>query len=217
MHTSCFLRSLAPAVLGLTVALASPLSWAEKADRGKRLVVESDAATYDELKRITLLTGNVVITKGTLVLKAERVEVREGADGYRTAVAIGGSRQATFRQKRDAPNEYIDGQADRLEYEERREAIRFVDNATVRLLRGTAVGDEITGNLITYDGTSEVFNVSGGRGGTSAASSSGRVRAVLAPREGTEAAEAARAAGAQERAAGVEPAASATPPGGTRR
>lgn len=212
--THLFARPLARRAAGvsllLATVLAAPSSWAERADRAKRLVVESDTATYDELKRITLLTGNVVITKGTLVLKAERVEVREGADGYRTAVAIGGSRQATFRQKRDAPNEYIDGQADRLEYEERREAIRFVDNATVRLLRGNAVGDEITGNLITYDGTSEVFNVSGGRGGANAPGSSGRVRAVLAPREGTEAAEAARAAGAQE-------AASAPPPGGERR
>lgn len=202
-------RRLACGAMLLAAALAAPSSWAERADRAKRLVVESDAATYDELKRITVLTGNVVITKGTLVLKADRVEVREGADGYRTAVAIGGSRQATFRQKRDAPNEYIDGQADRLEYEERREAIRFVDNATVRLLRGNAVGDEITGNLITYDGTSEVFNVSGGRSGGSAGASSGRVRAVLAPREGTEAAEAARAAGAQE--------AASAPAGGVKR
>ena len=191
-------------ILGGCLALACLLpAHAEKADRGKRLVVESDAVTIDDLKRVTVLTGNVVITKGTMVLRAERVEVREGADGYRTAVATGSGRQATFRQKRDTPNEFIEGQADRLEYEERREAIRFVDNANVRMLRGSTVSDEIAGNLITYDGITEVFNVSGGSGraGAAAGATSGRVRAVLAPREGSEAAEAARAAAASDAAA----------------
>jgi lipopolysaccharide export system protein LptA len=184
--------------LGVCLALASatPTAWAEKADRGKKLVIESDSLVIDDLKRLTVLTGNVVLTKGTLVLKAERVEVREGPDGYRTAVASGSGRQASFRQKRDTPNEFIEGQADRLEYEERREAVKFIDNAQVRLLRGTTIGNEIAGNLITYDGITEVFSVSGGAGraGTAAGVPSGRVRAVLEPTEGSEAAEAARAA-----------------------
>lgn len=212
MSTFSYRTSL---ILGWTLVAACALpAHAEKADRGKKLIVESDAVTIDDLKRVSVLTGNVVITKGTMVLRAERVEVREGADGYRTAVATGSGRQATFRQKRDTPNEFIEGQADRLEYEERREAIRFVDNANVRLLRGTTVSDEIAGNLITYDGITEVFNVSGGSGraGAAAGATGGRVRAVLAPREGTEAAEAARAA-AQEGAASAPPPAR----GGERR
>jgi lipopolysaccharide export system protein LptA len=207
-------------MLGLCLALglASTGVLAEKADRGKRLVIESDTFVIDDLKRVTVLTGNVVLTKGTLVLKADRVEVREGTDGYRSAVALGSSRQASFRQKRDAPNEFIEGQADRLEYDERREALRFLDNAQVRLLRGAAVTDEIAGNLITYDGISEVFNVSGGSGraGTAAGATGGRVRAVLAPREGSEAAEAARAA-AQESAASAPAPSSSPVRGGERR
>lgn len=197
----------------LVLAGAAPAARAEKADRGKKLVIESDSLVIDDLKRLTVLTGNVVLTKGTLVLKAERVEVREGPDGYRTAVASGSSRQASFRQKRDAPNEFIEGQADRLEYEERREAVKFIDNAQVRLLRGTAVGNEIAGNLITYDGITEVFSVSGGAGraGTAAGVPSGRVRAVLEPAAGSEAADAARAA--QEAPATLPP----PPRGGERR
>ncbi|WP_231638257.1 lipopolysaccharide transport periplasmic protein LptA [Piscinibacter sakaiensis] len=189
--------SLALALLaGLALWQPTPVQ-AERADRAKKLEIEADQFDHNDLTRVSVLTGNVVLTKGSLVIKADRVEVREGRDGFRTAVASGtGGRQATFRQKRDTPNEHIEGQADRLEYEERRDGVRFVNNAVVRLLRSGTAGDEITGNLITYDGTSEQFSVSGGpgRAGTAAGASGGRVRAVLAPREGTEAAEAARAA-----------------------
>jgi lipopolysaccharide export system protein LptA len=184
------------------VALAGTLpapAHAEKADRGKPLNVAADRqGSFDLLKQVVVFNGNVIITKGTIVIKADRVEVRELPDGYRVAVAIGGSgRPATFRQKRDGVDEYIDGQADRLEYEEKPDVIRFVNNAIVRRLRGATIGDEVVGSLITYDNTTEVFNVSSGTPSTPAGSSGGRVRAVLTPREGTAAAaEAASQAGA---------------------
>ena len=72
--------------------------------------------------------------------------------------------------------------------------VRFTGNAVVRRLRGDTVADKITGNLITYDNTAEVFSVEGGS--SASGSSDGRVRAVLSPREGSAAAEAAAAASA---------------------
>jgi len=178
-----------PAALLALALLAGPAR-AEKADRTKPLNVAADRqGTFDLLRQVVVFTGNVIITKGTIVIKADQVEVREGADGYRMAVAIGSSSHpATFRQKRDGVDEYIDGQADRLEYEEKGDVIRFVNNAMVRRLRGASIGDEITGSLITYDNTTEVFSVSGGTPANTAGSPGGRVRAVLTPREGTPAA-----------------------------
>ena len=99
-----------------------------------------------------------------------------------------GNRPATFRQKRDNVEEYIEGQANRLEYNEKTDTVRFVGDAKVYRLRGATIGDEITGNLITYDNTSEVFSVTGGTPANTAGSPGGRVRAVLAPREATPAA-----------------------------
>jgi lipopolysaccharide export system protein LptA len=198
------LRSSSPcrwAVSFTGAALAVLMAWpahAERADRGKPLNVAADSqGTVDLLKQVVVFSGNVIITKGSIVIKADRVEVRELPDGYRVAVAIGSAgRPATFRQKREGVDEYIDGQADRLEYEEKPDVIRFVNNAIVRRLRGATIGDEVTGSLITYDNTSEVFSVSGGTQATSAGSPGGRVRAVLTPREGTPAAaEAASQAG----------------------
>ena len=173
-------------------------SQAEKADRFKPLNVEADLpGKIDLLNQYVVFNGNVVVTKGTMTIRASRIEVRESPDGYHTAVAFGSpSQHATFRQKRDAPDEYIAGDAERLEYDGKSDVIRFVNNASVRRLRGSETSDEISGNLVTYDSGTEVFNVTGGAPAT-ASNPGGRVRAVLTPKEGSAAAaEAARAASA---------------------
>ncbi|MEO8526838.1 MAG: lipopolysaccharide transport periplasmic protein LptA [Caldimonas sp.] len=193
-------RSLRPAALlflAVLVLTGAP-AFAEKADRFKDLNIEADLpGKIDLLNQFVVFNGNVVVTKGTMIIHAARIEVRETADGYRTAVAFGTSAQhATFRQKRDAPDEFIEGDAERIEYDQKSDVIRFVNNATVRRLRGATQADEIAGNLVTYDSTTEVFNVSGGATAT-AANPGGRVRATLAPKEGSAAAmEAAKAASA---------------------
>ncbi|MEO8079311.1 MAG: lipopolysaccharide transport periplasmic protein LptA [Caldimonas sp.] len=185
-----------------TLVLAGPVALAEKADRLMPLQVEADLpGKLDLLKQFVVFNGNVVVSKGTMTIRAARIEVRETPDGYHTAVAFGSPGQhATFRQKRDAPDEYIEGDAERLEYDAKSEVVRFVNNASVRRLRGAAVADEITGNLITYDSATEVFNVSGGATPT-ASNPGGRVRAILTPREGSPAA----AAAASAAAAGAAP------------
>jgi lipopolysaccharide export system protein LptA len=191
------------AVISLAVlALAGAPAFAEKADRFKPLNVEGDQSSkFDLLNRIGVFNGNVVVTKGTMIIRAARIEVRESPDGYYTAVAFGSPTQhATFRQKRDVPDEFIEGEAERLEYDGKSDVIRFVNNASVRRLRGAATSDEMSGNLVTYDSTTEIFNVSGGAPAT-AANPGGRVRAVLVPREGSAAAAEASASSASEPAA----------------
>ena len=196
------------ALLGLSLlAVAAPPARAEKADRFKPLNVEADlpgtkpTGTIDLLNQIIVFSGNVVVTKGTMTIRAARIEVRESPDGYHTAVAIGSPGQhATFRQKRDAPDEWIEGDAERLEYDGKSDVIRFVNNASWRRLRGATPSDEIAGNLITYDSATEVVNVSGGAPAT-AANPGGRVRAVLTPKEGTTAAAEAAVAAASAAAA----------------
>ena len=192
-----FPRRFALIAVALSTLAAAPVQ-AEKADRFKPLNVEADLpGKIDLLNQFVVFNGNVVVTKGTMTIRAARIEVRELPDGYHTAVAFGSPGQhATFRQKRDAPDEYIAGDAERLEYDGKSDVIRFVGNASVRRLRGSEVADEISGNLVTYDSSTEVFNVTGGAPAT-ASNPGGRVRAVLTPREGSAAAvEAARAASA---------------------
>jgi lipopolysaccharide export system protein LptA len=168
---------LAAAALGSLPALA------ERADRSKPMTIEADQpGSVDLQKQVVVFNGNVTITQGTTVLRADRVELRERPDGYREGQAIGSvERPATFRQKRDGVDETVEGVAERIEFDARTDMLRFIGNAVVRRLRAGTVADEITGSLITWDNTHELFKVTGGA--ASPANPSGRVRAVLAPRD----------------------------------
>lgn len=187
-----------PLLLALAAALAGGPVSAEKADRFKPLNVEADQpGRIDLLNQHVVFNGNVVVTKGTMTIRAGRIEVRETPEGYHSAVALGAANKpATFRQKRDGVDEWIEGEAERLEYEGKTDTIRFVTNAAVRRLRGSTVADEIAGNVVSYDSIGEVFSVSGGAAATPT-NPGGRVRAVLTPREGSAAAAEAAAAASQ--------------------
>lgn len=166
-----------PALLLLT-ALVSPAA-AEKADRGQPIVVEADRpGTLDLQRQVVVFNGNVQIVQGTLIIRADRIEVREQAGGYRSAVATGvAGQQASYRQKRDGLNEVVEAAADRIEYDARAGTLRFSGAAAVRRLRDGIVADEITGAEIRWDDGAELFSVQGGGPATG-----GRVRAVLTPR-----------------------------------
>ena len=174
---------------------------AERADRFQKLKVEADQqGKIDLVNNLVTFSGNVVVSRGTMVIRAARVELRETAGGYHSAVAFGtDGKPATFRQKRDGVDETIEGEAERLEYDGKADTVKFVSRASVRRLRGASVADEISGNVVSYDNTSEVFSVAGAPA-TSPTQPGGRVRAVLTPREGSAAAdEAAQAAQAASR------------------
>lgn len=177
------------------MALGAAPARAEKADRFKPINVESELpGKLDLVNQFIVFNGNVVVTKGTMVIRAMRIEVRETPDGYHNAVAFGSSaRPATFRQKRDGVDEFIEGAAERLEYDGKSDVVRFITNADVRRMRGAEVADEVVGNLVTYDSATEVFNVSGGQKPT-ASNPGSRSRITLVPKEGTAAAAAAREA-----------------------
>ncbi len=180
--------SLLPSLLALACAFALPCAQAEKADRAKPLTIEADQpGTLDLIKQVVVFNGNVVVAQGTMTIRAERVEVRERPDGYRSATALGvAGKAATFRQKRDGVDETIEGSAERIEYDSRGDVVRFVGTAQVRRLRGTTPADEISGNTITYDNGNETFSVQGAPAALATAGASapqgGRVRVVLAPK-----------------------------------
>ncbi|MDH5539007.1 MAG: lipopolysaccharide transport periplasmic protein LptA [Rhizobacter sp.] len=174
----------------LALACAAAPAAAEKADRYEKLKVEADRqGKIDLANNLVVFEGNVVVTKGTMVIQAARVELRETPGGYHSAVATGGGgKPASFRQKRDGVDETIEGEADRLEYDGRAETVKFINRAAVRRMRGAAVADEISGNLVSYDSLGEVFSVTGGNA-ASAGQNGGRVRAVLTPRASAPSAE----------------------------
>jgi len=167
----------------VALALMGPAAVrAEKADRSKPMVVEADREGSMDLQRQVLVySGNVVISQGTMVLRAERVEMREMPDGYRSATATGApGKPATWRQRRDGLDETVDGSADRIEFDGRADTLRLVGNSAVRRLRAGVVAEEVSGGTIVWDNLAEIFKVEGGA--PTAINPTGRVRSVLSPR-----------------------------------
>jgi lipopolysaccharide export system protein LptA len=168
--------------VALACAAWAPGAGAEKADRTKPLTMESDQpCTVDLVRQVSVCTGNVVIAQGTLVIRADRVELRETAVGYRSATAIGSAgKPAVYRQRRDGGEEQVEGSAERVEYDARADTLRFVGSAQVRRLRGAVPTEDIQGAVIVWDNAAELFSVQGGAATPS--NPGGRVRAVLSPR-----------------------------------
>lgn len=173
------------AMLGAMLLIGiAPTSHAEKADRNKPVNIESDRMNADDVKKTAIFDGRVVLTQGTLTIRADRITVRQDKDGFQFGTATGGP--ASFRQKRDGVNEYVEAEAERIEYDARAERVEFFENA--RLRRDS--GDDVRGNYISYDARTEFFTVTARRDGAArdAAKSApqDRVRATIQPRNPAE-------------------------------
>jgi len=162
-------------LLALVSLCASLNAYAEAADRNKPIELEADSVTIDDAKKISTYRGDVVLTQGTLVIRADKLVVREGSQGFQHSTSTG--KPTTFKQKREGKNEYITGSGERIEYDGRMDKVRIYTNATV--LRGE---DLISGNYISYDANAEYAEVLGGQKSESAGPSSGRVKAIIQPK-----------------------------------
>ena len=171
------------------LAIACGLMWgisgaahADTADREKPMNAEADALRYDDARQLSVFTGNVVITKGTIIIRGDRVEVRQDPQGNQFGVVTGSaSAPAFFRQKREGLDEFIEGVADRIDYNGQADIVRFENRAMLRRYRGATLADETAGSLIIYNNKAETFSVDGGPASRTAANPSGRVRAMLTP------------------------------------
>ena len=186
--------SLLTTVLAVLTLLAMPAA-AEKADRDKPMNAEADALRYDDLKQTSVFTGNVVITKGTTIIRGERVDVRQDAEGYQQATVVApAGKLAFYRKKRDLVDEFIEGEAELIEYDSRADVVKLTRRAVLRRYNGAVLADETTGAQINYDNVTDIFTVDGGAQNRTVANPSGRVRALLSPRVTASAAASAAAA-----------------------
>lgn len=157
------------------VLLTAP-AHAEKADRDKPVNLEADTVTLDDTTQISVYQGNVTLSQGTLMLRADRVQVTQNANGIDKVSATG--RPAAFRQKADGRDEFIEGFASRIEYDSAKGQLELIGQAQLR--RG---GDELRGAQISYNATTEFYKVIGQ---PNAKTPNGRVRAVIRPKPRTE-------------------------------
>ena len=182
MNTS--LHSTQPLVpvlaLFALLALVAPLAHAEKADREKPINLEADSISMDDINKVQILEGNVILTQGTMQILTSKLVVTQDIDGFQKGVATGGANGlARFRQKREGRDEYIEGEAERIVHDARSEKTEFFVRGWVK-----SGQDEVKGPYISYDALTEKYLVTTGTGQTKSASGApqARVRAIIQPK-----------------------------------
>ena len=145
--------------LGLSVS-----AFAEKADKQKPMNLEADVAHYDDVSQVMIAEGAVVVTKGTMIIRGARIEQREDPEGNQYLLATPKpktSERAFFRQKREGLDEYMEGEADRIEYDGKTDVLRLTGHSVMRRLRGVKLADESTGDLIVFNNITETMIING--------------------------------------------------------
>ena len=157
------------------LGIASP-ALAEAGDRDKPINFSGDSGDANLQARGGTLTGNVIITQGTLQIRADRIVFKQNSDNSLSATAYGNP--VAFRQKRDGVDEYYEGYAQRIEYDGSKEFLELFDRALLK--RGH---DEIRSNYVSYNAATELFKAEG-RAGTDPdpAGPGTRVRGMFQPK-----------------------------------
>ena len=173
-------RLLRP-LLAIALATAALAATAETGDREKPINFSADKGDLNYETKLGKLDGNVVLTQGTITVRADRLSFKQNPDNSMQVTAFGNP--VTFRQKRDGVDEYYEGYAQRVEYDGARDQLELHDRALLK--RGS---DEIRSNYISYNAKTELFKAEG-RPDTPAAAAAdngpgARVRGQFQPREG---------------------------------
>lgn len=163
----------------LWVAL-QPVS-AQQSDQAQPTLIDADQLVYDERTQTSVFKGNVVLTRGSLIIRADELELKQLPSGEQMGLASSSGNNRVFvRQQREGLNEHIEGTARRAEYNGPEQRITFVGNAIVRRLICEQPSDEIRGDRVVYNQRTETYSAV-------AANGEQRVRTVIQPRQASSA------------------------------
>ena len=164
----------------VVLLLLSTLSLAEKADRDKPIEIESDTMSMDDTKNVSIYTGDVILTQGTLIIKADELIVREDNQGFQHSTSTGNP--TSFKQKREGVEEYIEGIGQRIEYDGHMDKVHIYRNAIVK--RGN---DTVMGDYIIYDANAEVAQAMSSKSNNGEANDTSkkkiRTKAIINPKK----------------------------------
>ena len=173
-------QPLAPVLaLFALLTLVAPLAHAEKADREKPINLEADSISMDDINKVQILEGNVILTQGTMQILTSKLVVTQDIDGFQKGVATGGANGlARFKQKREGRDEYIEGEAERIVHDARSEKTEFFVRGWVK-----SGQDEVKGHYISYDALTEQYLVTNaGETKSAKGAPQARVRAIIQPK-----------------------------------
>lgn len=176
------LRASTPALLLAAAMLWASGSAAQTPPPDQAIQIEADRMEYDDRRQVNVFTGNVVLVRGTLEIRAERMVLSQDAKGHTTARATG--EPANFRQAREGTTEVIEGSGRELRYDDATQELQLIDSARLRKTIDGRLSDEVQGGRITYKRDTDFFSVQGAPAQES--NKPGRVRVIIQPRGETQ-------------------------------
>jgi lipopolysaccharide export system protein LptA len=161
----------------LAIPLFTLPAHAEKADRNAPVQLEADSVRVDERNKVHIFEGQVSLTQGTMVIRADKIVVTQDVEGFQKGVASAGpGGLARFKRKREGRADFVEGEAERIEYDARSQIAQFFNRAFVK-----SGSDEVRGHYVSYNNLTETYTVTGGDQ-KSAGAPPQRVRAVILPK-----------------------------------
>lgn len=172
-------RDYPPLALRLLIALLLMLCagrlHALPEDRDQPIKVASDRAEHNQREGIMIYEGNVQLSQGSLVIKADKITIRFDSNDQVKSVLAEGS-PAYFEQKPAVDEPLVTAEAKSIRYGVDQEQLQLLKEAWLKQDEAT-----LRGNLIDYDMANEVIKAEGQSG-----SEQPRIEMVLPPQNRTE-------------------------------
>jgi lipopolysaccharide export system protein LptA len=131
--------------VALVLVVFATAAHALNADKDEPIEVEADSAELDDMKKISVYRGNVIVTQGTIRMTGDLMTVHQTEDGDLDTLVLEG-KPATYRQLPEKSQVYDEARAQRMEYYELRNFVILIREAVV-----TQEGLKFSGDRIEYD------------------------------------------------------------------
>jgi lipopolysaccharide export system protein LptA len=149
-------------------------------------VILSDTLNYDDIKKESVFTGNVVMTRGLMTLKSDKLVMSEDADGFQYGTAtVNPGKLVHIRQENPEKFEVIEAEGTRGEYDGKKDELVMIGKAVLTRYVCGKPFDNVKGQRVVYKQKTETYEA---YGGPESAAAGGRVRSLASPRAKADAA-----------------------------
>lgn len=188
LPTRRFGSSWSVLVATVSLVLCSTTLFAQSTDAEAEpdTLILSDTLHYDDVKRESVFVGNVIMTRGLMVLHSDRLTMREDDEGFQYGTAtVTTTDRVRVRQEKPEKHEVIKAEGLRAEYNSKTDELIMIGQAIVTRYVCGKPFDNIRGDRVVYHQDTETYEAFGG---AQSAADNQRVRSVARPRAKADAA-----------------------------
>lgn len=151
------------------------LSFALKTDNDKPVQITANSATANQKDKTTQFTGNIVMTRGSIIVHANTANASQDVNGNNTIILLG--TPITFEQMND-DGEKTEAQCNKFEYNTKTNLAILTGRARVKKGDNVVIGDKLT-----YNTQTQIYSATSSNANGVNTEKSGRVTVILQPNQ----------------------------------